>query len=156
MKVRLAHPLFILALRLVLGMVFITASIEKAADPAAFAVSIGNYKLVSASVALVGATIIPWLELLVGFSFLFGTGVRGSSLLASGMLLLFIAAVASALLRGLDISCGCFTQDPAAGAMGWGKLLENSLLLLASAITYFFSGREFSLSSPPRQSAVTP
>jgi len=145
MKTVLQSTPVVLAGRLLLGGVFVVASMEKIADPSAFATSIGNYRLVSPDVALVVATILPWLELFCGLGLLFGLAARGSALLASLMLIVFTAGVASALARGLDISCGCFTQDPSAGKMGSAKLAENALLLLCSIILSFSVNLRFTL-----------
>jgi uncharacterized membrane protein YphA (DoxX/SURF4 family) len=64
-------------LRMILGSVFIFASIEKAFDPDAFATSIGGYRVVSAGPTLLIATVLPWIELLSGPGLLFGLFVRG-------------------------------------------------------------------------------
>ena len=45
-------------------------------------------------------------------------------------LVVFLAAIASALSRGLDISCGCFNTD-GGHAVGVGLLWRDLLLLLA-------------------------
>jgi uncharacterized membrane protein YphA (DoxX/SURF4 family) len=124
----------VVAARIVLGAVFIVASIEKVADPAAFAVSINNYKILPEAVSLVVATFLPWVELLCGFGLLFGIFMRGSSLLSLCMLAVFTAAIVSGLFRGLDISCGCFTQDPNVAKIGWGKVAENVGLIILSAL----------------------
>jgi uncharacterized membrane protein YphA (DoxX/SURF4 family) len=91
------------------------------------------------------ATILPWVELLCGFAVLFGVLLRGSSLLLSTMLALFTLAVISALLRGLDISCGCFTQDPAAGHIGWMKVVQNTTLFVLTLFLYFSDTTKFSI-----------
>jgi uncharacterized membrane protein YphA (DoxX/SURF4 family) len=128
-----------LVVRLVVGSVFIVASIEKMADPAAFTTSIDNYKLLHGEITPVVATVLPWIELLSGLALLFGLVRHGGSLLATIMMAVFTVAVASAVLRGLDISCGCFTQDPNVSKVGWLKVGENALLLVAS-LFLFFSG----------------
>jgi len=120
--------------RIVLGTVFVFASIEKIADPDAFAAAVANYRALPAFPALAAATVVPWVELLCGFGLLSGTRVRGSALLISGMLVVFTGLVISALLRGLDISCGCFTLDPSAATVGWRKVAENVLLLAAAGL----------------------
>jgi len=119
-------------LRIVLGLVFVFASINKLADPGAFAEAIGSYRIIAGTAALLVATVLPWIELLTGFGLLFGLFVRGSALLAMIMLFGFTLAVLSALWRGLDISCGCFTLDPAAERIGWWKTAENALLFITS------------------------
>ena len=50
----------ILIIRVVLGAVFIIASVEKIADPSAFATSIDNYRIISGSFSLFLATTMPW------------------------------------------------------------------------------------------------
>ncbi|MBI5471036.1 MAG: DoxX family membrane protein [Ignavibacteriae bacterium] len=134
-----------LALRLLLGFVFVVASIEKIADPNAFAVSIGNYKLVGSGVAVSVATVLPWIELLAGLFLIFGVMMRGSSLLIFLMLIVFTAGVFSAMLRGLDISCGCFSRDPAVGRVGWLKVVENTGLILSSIALFFSRANRFSI-----------
>jgi putative oxidoreductase len=139
MKKLLRNTCFILALRIVLGLAFVVASLEKIVDPDAFGISISNYKILPAFIIPVPATILPWMELLCGLSIFFGVLVRGSSLLITTMLLVFLFAVLSAMARGLDITCGCFTQDPDAATIGWIKIAENISLLCAS-LCLFCSG----------------
>lgn len=111
--------------RVVLGVLFIAASVDKVSDPTAFAVSIEGYKLLPHNAALVAATVLPWMELICGVLLVLGVFHRGAGLLLFGLLVVFTVAVVSALVRGLDISCGCFTQDPTAARIGWQKIAEN-------------------------------
>jgi uncharacterized membrane protein YphA (DoxX/SURF4 family) len=145
MKTLLVNEYFVLVLRIVLGLAFITASIEKIADPTAFANSIGNYKLISPSVALIAASFLPWIELLSGLALLFGLFTRGSSFLIFIMLVVFTGGVISAVLRGLDISCGCFTQDPSVGKVGWLKVGENLAMILGSLFLFLSTNTRFSV-----------
>ncbi|MGA9115897.1 MAG: MauE/DoxX family redox-associated membrane protein [Bacteroidota bacterium] len=145
MRRLLEHPLPALAARAVLGFLLVAASISKAADPALFASAIGAYRILEMPWTMVAATFLPWLELLAGLGLLLGLRIRACALLAALMLGVFSLGAASALLRGLDISCGCFTQDPAAARLGWGKLVENSLLILLSLFLLFSGNRTFCL-----------
>jgi hypothetical protein len=61
------------------------------------------------------------------------------------MLVVFTLAVISAILRGLDISCGCFTQDPTAGKVGWMKVLQNTTLFALTLFLYFSKSNSFTL-----------
>ena len=143
MKSLLQNGYLVLGIRLVLGTIFIAASIDKITDPAAFAVSIGNYKILSPSIALIVATVLPWVELLCGLGLIAGFTWRGSALLTFVMLAVFTLAVGIAMARGLDISCGCFTRDPNVGKVGWFKLGENLLLLLSSALLFYSESGRF-------------
>lgn len=153
MKSLLSHPHAVLLARIFLGLLFIFSSLEKIVDPAAFAQSIGNYKLLPPWLPMTVATILPWLELLCGFSLLFGIFIRGSAFLLSAMLIVFTLAVISGILRGLDISCGCFTQDPAAGKIGWMKVLQNSTLIVLSLFLYYSNTGRFTLLSYVQRSS---
>ena len=141
----LSNDYLVLIARLIIGLMFIVASIDKIANPSAFAKSIINYKIISATVAVIIATILPWMELLCGLAILFGIFVRGSSLLVSFMLVIFTLGLISALLRGLDISCGCFTQDPSAARIGWLSIGENVLSLGLSSYLFLSTSTRFSL-----------
>ncbi len=128
------HPLLGLLIRVFLGGMFIIASLDKIVDPAAFAVSILNYKVVGFSLAMLAATILPWLELLAGLGLLLGIVPRGSALVIAVLMAVFTILVGSAVARGLDIGCGCFSQDPAAGRIGLQKVAENIGLFALAVI----------------------
>ena len=142
-KTLLSNEYFAFLLRVLLGLTFLAACIDKIADPGGFAMAITNYKLISGPLALFVATVLPWIELLCALFILAGIFRRGSSLLLAVMLVGFTLAVTSGILRGLDISCGCFTLDPTVGKIGWQKVIENSGLILASVALFFSETREY-------------
>ena len=137
MKSPFSNTLVILLVRIFLGGLFVTASLDKITDPQAFANSILQYKVVGSTLAMCTATILPSLELLCGLSLIIGLYPRGCALLITIMLVGFTILVASALLRGLDISCGCFTQDPNVSKIGYQKILENCGLIILSTWLLF-------------------
>ena len=145
MKKLLENPYLVLLVRVFIGLLFIVNSLEKIVDPAAFAQSVANYRMLPGWLVAFVATVLPWLELICGFSVLFGALTRGSSLLLSAMLVVFTLAVVVALARGLDISCGCFTQDPTAGKIGWLKVIQNATLIVLTLFLYFSNSESFSL-----------
>jgi uncharacterized membrane protein YphA (DoxX/SURF4 family) len=99
-----------LAGRLLVGAVLVYAGASKAAAPAEeFALVIGAYDVVPTSVALPLAGILPWVELLVGWALLLGVECRAAAAAAGAMTAVFLAAIASVLVRGIPIpNCGCF------------------------------------------------
>jgi uncharacterized membrane protein YphA (DoxX/SURF4 family) len=125
MKSIFANTILIFLVRIFLGGLFIVASLDKITNPDAFAASILNYKIVGSTIAMLVATILPSLELLCGLSLILGLYPRSSALLITLMLVGFTILVLSALLRDLDISCGCFTQDPNVSKIGYMKIFEN-------------------------------
>jgi uncharacterized membrane protein YphA (DoxX/SURF4 family) len=137
MKSILTNTILILLVRVFLGGLFIVASLDKIADPAAFAASILNYKIVGSTLAMMIATILPSLELLCGLSLILGLYPRTSALFITFMLVGFTILIISALLRGLDISCGCFTQDPNVSKIGYLKILENVGMIMLGVLLLF-------------------
>jgi uncharacterized membrane protein YphA (DoxX/SURF4 family) len=132
--------------RIVVGGVFIAASVHKIADPASFSLSIFRYQLVPHGAVNLLAIFLPWVELVAGIAVIAAPRLRlGAALLILGMLAVFTAGIAGALYRGIDISCGCFTSNPKSGHVGWLSLLRNTVLfalgLLALRPTSDFSPR---------------
>lgn len=119
-----------LACRLLVGGVFIWASLDKLAHPAEFAKAIHHYRLVPYALLHPAALLLPAVELLAGAALVAGWQRRGAALLCALMLAVFLAAIGSALARGLDISCGCFHTD-GGHAVGLDLLWRDALLLLA-------------------------
>ena len=145
MKNWLSNEYNVLTARIFLGALLVIASADKIADPAAFARSIEDYRLISGTAATIAATIIPWMEMLSGLALMAGVIVQASALLSGTLLFVFTLAIISAVVRGLDISCGCFTQDPAASRIGWLKVGENLILFAVAAFLYASKAIRFSL-----------
>ncbi|MEI6085379.1 MAG: MauE/DoxX family redox-associated membrane protein [Verrucomicrobiota bacterium] len=115
-------------LRLGLGGFFIYAGVEKIIDPAGFAKSIGNYKMLPLDGVNLLAITLPWIEVLGGGLLAIGVWRRGNALLIAGLLIVFIVAVGSAMHRGLNIECGC-TGTVGGQKVGFTKIFENLGLL---------------------------
>lgn len=113
----LGYPPAILCLRVALGVVFIVASIDKIQNPGAFAENIANYRIVPYPLIHALAITLPWLEILTGGLLVLGVWTRANAAIALGLLLVFVAAISQALIRSLDISCGCFVTSPSAHRM---------------------------------------
>ena len=97
-----------IAIRLVLGGVFVFAGVVKIIDPATFATDIGNYRLLPHEWNNLLAITLPWIEVVAGVLLIAGIWARASALVIAVMLVVFLAAIGQAVARGLNISCGCF------------------------------------------------
>ena len=98
----------VLLVRIVLGGVFVYASMDKILRPDDFALVISNYRILPDSLVNLAAVTLPWLELFLGGFLLLGIWVPGAALTCNALLGIFSIALAFNLLRGLDIDCGCF------------------------------------------------
>ena len=122
------------AIRLLLGAVFVAAGVLKLRDPSEFALEVSNYHLMPALAPYVAITL-PSTELLVGL-FLLVLPSRSRWLCAAAqastlLLLMLTIAVASVVVRGINVSCGCF-----GGSSGpvTGLIVARDLGLLACSI----------------------
>ena len=75
----LKNKYIIFVSRLILGIVFIYASIDKIIDPVSFSDTIDNYHISPYSLNNLAALIIPWIELLIGICLIFGIYIEGAS-----------------------------------------------------------------------------
>ncbi len=124
---------FFICMRLLLGVVFITASIDKIAHPAEFAEIVQNYQILPDYMVNITSIVLPWLEALLGVLILFGLWLPGATALASLLLVVFLAALSSAVARGIDINCGCFSTNAAGPAHTFWYLPRDLLFLLVAA-----------------------
>lgn len=115
-----------------LGLVFVVAGLQKLLHQDQFVTSIFRFDLVGPGAALLIGAVMPWLEIIVAFMLLTGTAPRAGAVLATVMLGVFTFAIASALARGLEISCGCFGGDQADNVSAW-TLARNAGLLAVAA-----------------------
>jgi len=121
----------IFAFRISLGVVFLYASFDKIRDPGNFAGNIQNYQLLPYGITNLFSILLPWVELYVGTCLILGIFVDGAALLSTGMMVMFIIALGQALARGLNIECGCFSQE--GSLVGLNTLLRD-LIWLAMAL----------------------
>jgi len=127
-----------LLIRLVVGGIFIYSSIYKIIDPGHFGRYVWNYHIVPGSLINLSALVLPWVELLAGLGLILGVMYRGAALLVNGLTIVFIIALASAVVRDLNIDCGCFgNNEPARDAL----IRDVGLLVLTLQLWFSRSRR---------------
>ncbi len=140
----LRHPAVHWTLGILLGGVFVYASLDKIAQPVDFARIVYHYRLIGPN-QLVGpwaantlAVTLPWVELLVGLALIAGVWRREAAVVAGGLLVIFIGAVSAALVMGIDIeNCGCFSVSGEGRSAGIKLILGDLALLVASGALAF-------------------
>jgi putative oxidoreductase len=125
---------------LIVGAVFVYASHDKIWWPEKFARIVYHYQVIGPNdlfpplLPNLLAVLLPWIELLAGLALIVGLWRREAALLTAVLLAVFIVAVASTLIRGIDIeNCGCFSLD-AHGRSAGLKLIVQDLALLVGAL----------------------
>ncbi|HPO09316.1 MAG TPA: MauE/DoxX family redox-associated membrane protein [bacterium] len=140
----LRNPMLALCARFLVGGVILYAGLSKIGDPSAMAGVIENYRLLPTNLVNPAAVILPGIEIVAGFCLLEGFLIRGSRLIATALILLFLGAILWAIAQGLDIECGCFgTSD--AERVGWAVFARDFLLLLLVVPVWFTHKHLFAL-----------
>ena len=99
---------FVLAARVVLGVIFVVAGSSKVGHPDVFAAQIAGFRLLPGALVAPLAISLPFLEILLGAYLILGLFTRASAWIAVVLLAVFDLAIASAVIRGMSVSCGCF------------------------------------------------
>jgi uncharacterized membrane protein YphA (DoxX/SURF4 family) len=127
--------------RLGLAAVFLVAGATKIGDLAASGRAVNAYQLMPFEAAKAVGAMQPFLEIALGLLLLIGIAVRLSAGIAAVLLVIFIAGIASAWARGLQIDCGCFSKGGELGAgqvptYGWEILRDIGFLVLVGILLW--------------------
>lgn len=123
---------FSILVRIVLGALLMYASIDKMANTGEFAKIIHNYRILPVQLENLLAIFLPWLEFITGLCLLIGKFQKSSLLIYSSVLVIFIIALSQALIRGLDIACGCFSVKPSSTSDVWLRIIMDIIMLFFS------------------------
>jgi uncharacterized membrane protein YphA (DoxX/SURF4 family) len=134
MKAKIAallnHSLVKLSARLILGGVFIYASIDKIAYPKEFASIVVRYQILPEKLAIYFAFLLPWIELFLGILVILGFFVRESASSLSFLVLIFMIAITIRSLAGPIGNCGCFSITPSGTTQSIAVLIFRDVLFL--------------------------
>ena len=121
-----------IALRLVVGGIFLWAGITKVIDPAGFATNVVNYRVLPDAFVNLLAVTLPWIEIIAGLLLVLGIWMRASALVIAVLTCVFLVAVGQAVARELNINCGCFgTME--GRKVGLALLAQDAALLVTAA-----------------------
>lgn len=137
---RLETVLYHLA-RLALAVVFVYAGWVKMRDVTAFAGHVAAYQLLPYALNYLVAAILPYVEFLAGLLLLLNARVRPALVAIGGLNLAFMAALASVLVRGLEIDCGCFDPGGGSDVSAATALLRDLGLMVLVVLTWWLRNR---------------
>ena len=141
----LKNDYLILLVRLVVGGIFIYASIDKIINPGQFARIVYNYHLLPGELINIFALILPWVEFLCGLAIILGVYYEGSVMIMNLMVLSFIVALGINYIRGVNLECGCFTVSSKAKGSILELLIRDAGLLILTIYLYFVVSGKFRL-----------
>lgn len=127
--------------RLVLAAVFLYAGFVKMRDVVAFAGHVAAYQLLPYAANYLVAVMLPYVEFLAGMLLLLNARVRPALVAIGAMTLVFMAALTSVLVRGLEIDCGCFDPSGGEDVTAAMALWRDVGLMVLVALCWWLRGR---------------
>jgi putative oxidoreductase len=143
----------ILPLRLYLGSLFVYACIHKISQPADFADTVASFEMLPYWAVNAVAIALPWIEFWAGAFLILGLFVRSSVMLLTVLLVTFWAATLVNVLRGAQISCGCFPGDINHPITLWTLTRDIVWLFMALTILFLLERRVIGFPSIKRKKA---
>lgn len=117
-------------MRLGLAGIFIIAGSLKLSNPKAFAHALAQYQLIPDALLPIVAIGLPAVEVLAGLGLLLD--LRISLIILQLMLFVFILILGYAILKDLNIDCGCFTLDELGERTTVKEALFRDLFMVAA------------------------
>jgi uncharacterized membrane protein YphA (DoxX/SURF4 family) len=125
--------------RVILGALFIYASLDKILDPLSFAQIIHHYRISPPDLINFIAITLPWVEFIAGLFLIIGVKIKGSSLTIIASLIFFIVILSITAIRGINVSCGCFSTSMVAKSNLIVKIIEDIGMLALGFHIYLFN-----------------
>jgi uncharacterized membrane protein YphA (DoxX/SURF4 family) len=144
LKKWISHPILLLACRLFLAYIFLYAAITKMIDPQAFVRELLGYRVFPDIAINIIALGLPALELLTGLAIIAGPFIREAALWLVLLTIGFGGGMISAMLRGLNIECGCGLPG-GPSLVSWLTLLRDLGFLLPALLVYIFPQKQMKI-----------
>ncbi len=117
-------------LRLFFASLFTFAAIPKLQAPFEFSSLVAQYQILPLFLINAFSAWLPAFEVVIALGLIFTPFVKQISRLLLVLMILFIIALAQALIRDLGITCGCFSVDGAQNKSGaWFSLIRDIVFL---------------------------
>ncbi len=139
MKKFLFSKIWIMILRIFLGILFIYSGVFKIKDIFEFSLIVAKYGIIPEKFVNFFSIILPFFEIFSGFFLLSGIFLKGASFMILSMLISFTFAVFYVILKGFHFECGCFEifgKDMETGIL---LIIRNFILILFSLNIFIFS-----------------
>ncbi|MBV8638606.1 MAG: DoxX family membrane protein [Candidatus Eremiobacteraeota bacterium] len=132
--------LAVFLLRLALGGLLLVTGALKAGHAPELAAAIAGFRLLPGDVVAPLALVLPYFELLVGLYLVIGLFTSVAAWISVVQFVVYAAAIASAVIRGIPANCGCFGPNDQATADWPHVVFDLALALIAYIIARFAPG----------------
>lgn len=141
-----------LVVRLLVGGLFIAAGASKVGHFNDLAAAIAGFRILPAGAIGPLAVLLPFFEIGLGLYLIAGLFTRTVASIAAAQLVLYAAAIASAVIRHIPANCGCFGPQDSATA-DWPHVLADLALAAVCALLAWRAPGMFALDNRLRRSA---
>jgi hypothetical protein len=131
----------ILPLRVLFGGFLLYTAVVKAIHPVEFLEAIRGYQILPNMLVPWSGFLLIALESAIGIALLFGYFVRLAATIGAALLFVFTAAIASAVIRGLPIVCGCGINGDA--PVSWWEVARDLLLVALAGVIAWRANKEY-------------
>jgi len=130
--------------RLILGGIFIYASIDKIAFPAEFANLLQGYNILPSFLIKPIALILPWIELIAGILLVVDLLPKESAFVLTSLLIVFLIAIGFQAKKGPIEDCGCFGKDSILSTSNFSLLVLRDLIFIVIGIYILIAQKNLS------------
>jgi len=123
----------VLIVRVVIGGIFIVAGAAKMGHFAEFAQQIAAFRILPQPLVAPMAVLMPFVEIVVGACLVAGFSTRVAAWIAVALLFVFDVAIASAVVRGLHLNCGCFGPNDAT-VTTWAEVGRDAIFVVLALL----------------------
>lgn len=126
-------PAVTLIVRVLVGALFLAAGASKVGHFDDLAGAIAGFRILPQPVIAPLAVVLPFFEIGLGLYLLAGLYTRAAALIGAVQLVVYAAAIASAVVRNIPANCGCFGPQDTAKA-DWPHVLADLALAAVCAL----------------------
>ena len=123
----------VLVLRVAIGAIFIVAGASKVGQPALFAAQIAGFRILPEALIAPLAVMLPYWEIVLGALLVAGLFTRIAATVGVVLLAVFDLAIASAVVRGMSVSCGCFGPNDAT-VTTWAEVARDAIFVALALV----------------------
>jgi hypothetical protein len=117
------------------------AAVPKIVDLQGFYLSVDNYQILPEAVVPFFAIFLVSLELTVGLFLVLRVYVKESAFITVVLNIVFIIALTLVIVRGIDISCGCFSKN--GSSVSIHQIIRDLFFIFLANIILFAKEQHF-------------
>jgi len=127
--------------RIVLGGIFIYASIDKIAFPGEFTKAVQAYSIIPEFLINPVVIILPWIELIAGIFLVAGILLKQTALFISFLIIIFFINTTIGFITGTLQECGCFSKSQILYTNNKTLTVFRDLLLFMMSVLLYLSSK---------------